>query len=412
MKHDPFAGVVRDEDRLLISCASTRPDSEIKSRVNDLLNRGLDWSRVIEAALQHGVLPLLYRRLHSIGPDRVPGDKWSELQRHFLANSARNHFLTRELIKLLTLLDSHGIAAVPLKGPVLAGLAYADVALRQFEDLDILVLKSHALQARELLYSSDYADEFRARPDAAKALLAYQQHVSLLSPAHGATVELHWSLEHGQNWTRFSNTDVWERLTSLDLDGSAVRTLSLSDQILYLCVHGASHCWDRLIWICDVARLLRYSDELDWDFLIAQATNLNRKRMLLVGLSLAHNLLGGKVPQEIVRMVNASPNVAALMKSVRDNLFKSNLDRPGLGATFVFRFAVRESIVDKIRFGLRRLMIPDAIDLNFVSLPLGLCFLYFLIRPIRLAFKGILGMLSRLKKACTWRARFRSGLKT
>jgi len=369
------------------------------SRISDLLNREIDWSCVIEAARQHGVLPLLYHRLYLIGSGRVPKERWSQLQRHFLANSARNHFLTGELIKILTLLDSHGIGAVPLKGPVLAGLAYGDVALRQFEDLDILVHKTDALKARELLYSSDYADEFRARPDAAKALLSYQLHLSLLSRAHAAILELHWTLEHGRNWTRFSNTDVWDRLTSLDLDGSAVRTLSLNDQILYLCVHGASHCWDRLIWICDIARLLHHSDKVDWNFLIAQSTELNRKRMLLVGLSLAHSLLGGKLPQEIVRMTNACSNVAPLVKSVRENLFNSTMHRPDASATFFFRFAVRESILDKMRFGLRRLMIPDAIDLNFVSLPLCLSFLYFLIRPIRLASKSLSGFLTRRKTA-------------
>ncbi len=81
---------------------------------------------------------------------------------------------------------------------MLARVAYGDVALRQFEDLDILVHKSDALKVRELLRALGYMDEFQSHPDAPKILLKYQQHFSLLAPARDATVELHWTLEQGK----------------------------------------------------------------------------------------------------------------------------------------------------------------------------------------------------------------------
>jgi len=52
-----------------------------------------------------------------------------------------NFFLTKELLELLTLFEAHCIPASPYKGPALAIMAYGNLALRQFSDLNILVHK-------------------------------------------------------------------------------------------------------------------------------------------------------------------------------------------------------------------------------------------------------------------------------
>src|SRR5687767_3621410 len=95
----------------------------------------IDGARLLHLARTHGVLPLLYRSLHTIGPDLVPQDALTTLRHHVRANAQRNLFLAGTLLKLVRLLEAHGIAAIPYKGPVLATLAYGNVALRQFGDL-------------------------------------------------------------------------------------------------------------------------------------------------------------------------------------------------------------------------------------------------------------------------------------
>ena len=47
--------------------------------------------------------------------------------------------LTSELIKIMKLLEENDIKAIAFKGPTLAQLAYGDVTLRQYVDLDLLV---------------------------------------------------------------------------------------------------------------------------------------------------------------------------------------------------------------------------------------------------------------------------------
>jgi Uncharacterised nucleotidyltransferase len=84
------------------------------------------------------------------------GHGLTALRHHFQVNALRNVFLAGTLLKLLRLLEAHGIAALPYKGPVLAALAYGNVAFRQFGDLDLLVRPQDADRAKALLWAQGY----------------------------------------------------------------------------------------------------------------------------------------------------------------------------------------------------------------------------------------------------------------
>src|SRR5256886_10494233 len=69
-----------------------------------------------------------------------------------------------------------GIAAVPVKGPTLAALAYGDLARRESFDLDILVRRQDVAPAADLLRSLDYRADQVLSPGAEAARLATQYH--------------------------------------------------------------------------------------------------------------------------------------------------------------------------------------------------------------------------------------------
>jgi hypothetical protein len=123
---------------LLLYCAQTPIDSEIAERIRTLLQQDIDWAYLIQTAAQHGVMPLLYQSLNTTCPEAVPKANLAQLRNYFHTNAQRNLFLTKELLKLLTLFETHSIPAIPFKGPVLAVSAYGNLSLRQISDLDIL----------------------------------------------------------------------------------------------------------------------------------------------------------------------------------------------------------------------------------------------------------------------------------
>jgi hypothetical protein len=127
-----------------------------------------------------------------------------------------------------------------------------------------------------------------------------------------------------------------------------VRSLAPEDLLLILCVHGAKHYWSRLGWICDVAALLRASPQLGWKRVIEQACQLGGKRMLALGLYLAHELLGASLPEVVWRWVQTDDVVPWLATQVRLRLFAVTASPPAAWDHPAFYLGLRERMRDRL----------------------------------------------------------------
>jgi hypothetical protein len=311
-----------------------------------VLQQSLDWPHLLHLARIHGVLPLLSRSLHTIGPDLVPQDALTALRDAFQANTQRNLFLAGTLLKLLRLLEAHGVAAIPYKGPVLATLAYGNVALRQFGDLDLLVHPQDADRAKALLWAQGYRWPDGRPPARFPRLLKVYE---LVSPDGHVLVELHWALTSATFFFPLDSALLWTRLETVSLLETPVRSLAPEDLLLILCVHGAKHHWSRLGWICDVAALLRVTPQLDWARCLAQASRLGGTRMLALGLSLAHTLLDAGFPEAVWRWIQTEPVVPWLVAQVRAGLFAATAHPQEAWDHPTFYLGLRERLWDRLR---------------------------------------------------------------
>src|SRR5204862_195907 len=156
-----------------------------------LLQQGIAWSSLLHAAQAHGVMPLLSWHLSRSCADGVPESTLSELRDRFRLNAARNLFFAGELLKLLTLLQRAGIKAIPFKGPTLAVLAYGNLALRTFGDLDLLLRRNDIPRARDLLAAEGYHPAFRLGGDQEQAHLNSIGQLPLQSADGKSLIELH-----------------------------------------------------------------------------------------------------------------------------------------------------------------------------------------------------------------------------
>jgi hypothetical protein len=379
----------RPEHRLLLWCARTRHTSDTKAALRDLSSQTMDWDYLTETAFSHGVMPLLYRSLDTAAASCVPSAIRQKLRLRFLANACRNHFLVMELTRIVEQFRSAGIAAVPFKGPVLAISVYGDVALRQFCDLDILIHRRDVITARDVLNSANYANSYGIGPAQEAALIGLQKDLQLTSRTHGTIVELHWSLDPERRFHRFSDVTVWDRLTQAHLEGKNVPSLSAEDLFLYLCAHGANHCWDRLSWVSDVAEVLASHPSMNWELVLHEAKNLGVMVRMLLGLSLAGTLLSAPVPEHLERMAADRSPVRKTVALVVQRLFASSASASRLRRTFDFHLRVRDSFSDRVRLCLRRVAVPDAMDLQWLPLSSSLAWLLFVLRPLRLLAKHL-----------------------
>src|SRR6185369_16314775 len=146
----------RDDHELLLLCSRTTSNDRFATRLRELASTNIDWQYLFLLARRHSIVPLVYLQLDRHAADLVPSEYLNELKKHYLENVARNAVLTAELCRLITCFADSGIDAIPYKGPVLALIAYGNIALRRFVDLDVIVKKSDVLKAREILLAEGY----------------------------------------------------------------------------------------------------------------------------------------------------------------------------------------------------------------------------------------------------------------
>lgn len=378
-----WEGSIRPEWELLLWCVRVSSDALQARRIEALLHKELDWQYLLRTALRHSVMPLLYQSLVALCPAGVPETPLNQLRQYFRDNARRNFFLTGELFRCLHELHSHNIPAIPYKGPVLAASAYGDFALRQFDDLDFLLHESDILRAKELFIAQGYRPEFHLNHAQEMAYLRSQSAYKLVRDEETIIVELHWRIVEDYFSVPLNPEQLWERLEPISLAGKEVRTISAEDLLLILCVHGTKHCWERLGWVCDVARLIHTRSEMDWDQVIRQATALGAERMLFLGLFLAHELLGTTLPAVIWKRIEDDITVKSLAEQVQRWLLRGSAQPPGIVEVSLFHLKARERWQDKVRYATRLSITPTAGDWN-LRLPPALFPLYYLLRPFRL----------------------------
>ncbi|MFQ6082943.1 MAG: nucleotidyltransferase family protein [Candidatus Aminicenantia bacterium] len=375
---------MRPEQELLLCCSRINKDLERVKQIKALLHQNINWIYLTRIADQHGVLPIVYRTLKAICPEDVPQDIMNQLRNLYLINSGRNLLLTRELFNLLDLFKNEGITAIPYKGPALAVLAYGNLSLRQFSDLDILIHERDGQRAKDLLISCGYRSGIQLTAAQEEAFIQSQRTYKFLRDDGRVIADLQWGITPRYFPFLLDPECLWTRLESIYLDGKEILSFSPEDLLLILCVHGLCHCWERLIWICDVAKLIEVHQRMDWERVMKQTVTLGIERILFLGLFLVNDLLGVALPKEILQRMQYDPIVKTLTAQVREHLFyKANHQSRALKCGF-FQLKVWKRLQDRIRYCIYRATIPTIAEWEFLFLPAFLFPFYYLLRPIRL----------------------------
>jgi hypothetical protein len=384
---------LRPEIELVLCCARISVDSDVARRIDELVRGEIDWDFTLRTSIAHGVMPLLYRTLSSRFSDSVPEEVLSQLRDYFRLHAQHNLLVTGELIRLIRLLESHGISVLPYKGPVLSASAYGDISLRVFSDLDILVRKQDIPAAKELLTLQGYrlSNQFTEHGAAAHLESDDQKDFAFVSKDGQVKVELHWQVASLVLFPLDAES-LWERAEQMPLGGYRVRNLPVEDLLLVLCVHGAKHFFARLEWVCDVAELIRANPSLNWQQVVAQAGKLGTRRAFYSALLLVNEMLDAHLPEDILKDIYSDKEARRLAADMRLSLFQEPdkwsevFDRGG------HRIVLRDRLKDRMRVRLyfyarylRIVLTPNAQDKETMSLPGSLSFLYYLIRPVRLA---------------------------
>ncbi|MDY0039055.1 MAG: nucleotidyltransferase family protein [Desulforhabdus sp.] len=393
---------MRAELELVLCCARTEVNLITAKRISTLLHAEIDYELFLGLALSHRVVPLVYKNLYHAKFGPVPQQVLEDLKRFYLANVYRSLTMSKELMSILKLFAANGIPAIPYKGPVLAISLYGHAALREFDDLDILVAKEDVTNAVDLLISQGYRlqKHFVCSTNRLHFEADLQCHweYKLRSKNDQVAVELH-CLEGGRAYSYpFEFGSFWESGYSERIGNEKVRMIKPESMLLVLCIHGAKHCWARLQWLCDVAELLRASKDLDWEMVIEQASTAKCERILFHGVLLAHDLLDAPLSRELIALGKRDPKVDLLTAQKKRWLTSNSYPYASKKLQiFLYHFRTLKCNKGKIQYFLNQFSyflpyVPRAIRYTEMeeyrlSLPRSLFFLYYLIRLLKLSTK-------------------------
>ena len=161
-----------------------------------------------------------------------------------------------------------------------------------------------------------------------------------------------------------------------------IQTLAPEPLLLFLCAHGAKHMFERLGWICDIARFLQVTTNLDWTGIQAQSRRASAMRQLSLGLHLARELLDAPAPK-----LDDDPEVERVAQSVSNRLLSGAT--PPVPALESTRYTLRllETPAQRLRCLAGLYLTPSEAEYRALQLPPSLFFLYYPFRPLRLLWK-------------------------
>jgi hypothetical protein len=109
--------------------------------------------------------------------------------------------------------------------------------------------------------------------------------------------------------------------------------------------------------------------------------------MLLLGLYVAQDLLGARLPEAAKGRMRDDPDITQLANQIYARLFVEGLDAGGMSGYFIFQLKARRRLRDKFNY-CRYVISPTEEDLTLLSLPAPLSFVYYLLRPLRMLWTG------------------------
>jgi putative nucleotidyltransferase-like protein len=347
------------------------------------LRRPLNWASLLQLAEHHGLVPILYQSLSSVSRE-VPSPNLSLLKERYQTNLHRTLFLARELIRILDHFDALGIDVLPYKGLALAETLYGDIALRQAGDIDLLIRSRDLSRIKAALKEVGYSPHLLLNEAEERAYLASGYECAFDSALGRNLLEVQWALQPQFYAVDFDMDAMFRRAITVSVAGRNMKTPSSEDLFLILSLHAAKHVWGRLIWLCDIAQLLK-SSGLNWNWIGETAHSLGILRILQVTLVLTNRLLGTAVPAASEKALSADPAALALADEIAPQVGRATPHNVESLSYFGLMMRLRERRADRIRFLQRLAFTPGPGEWKSVRLPAPLFPLYRLVRLGRLA---------------------------
>jgi Uncharacterised nucleotidyltransferase len=322
------------EWRALLECVDPCGSA---SHLTELVRAPVRWPHLVALAEDHGVLPLMTRRLDDVDESFVPSDVRRKLRELSRARILFDLRMLSEMYRILGCFEAKNVEALLTKGPVLAVRCYGDSGMRQYTDLDFVLRDADVARATQAMIELGY------EPKVPMAAIHTKKAAGEYAFFHGSTkllVELHTERTFRYHPKPLSIDRVFKRQARLHFGDEDIPALSLEDELVLICIHGAKHFWERLLWIADVAALVS-RQSIDWGRAIAAAGEVNAERMWRMGLLLSTKVAGAALPDHVVDEINSDAVAVQSATQIACRLPVVDDEALGLARRAAFRMRMR-----------------------------------------------------------------------
>lgn len=380
MVQDATRSQISPELLFVLECAKF-PEVEYE-KLNRILASGLDWDLVLDLALAHLVFPLVYKAITALDSRSVPAYVSQTLLREYKRSSLLSVSIAGETVRIAEIMEENGIQVLVLKGAPLAQMLYQDITLRPCNDIDILVDPQEFLLAEKSLHKAKYKRSF---PDyrQEKLFIKKYRHFAYFNAERGVEVELHWRAVHPDLEGFPATADL--KVQKMDIWGHKVNTLADEELLLYLIAHGSNHMWLRLRWLVDVAVLAKKN--ISWSKIMEMAGSKELKTMVRLTAILLSELWAIPLPEPLAQSTAGDKKAKKLAGIVLERLKDEKAVKNSKSAYWkslkqknIYHVNLRSGWGKKLSYLLRNFH-PKGVDVQLISLPCGLFWLYYFIRP-------------------------------
>jgi hypothetical protein len=348
-------------------------------------DENLNWDKVVRIASGQGISLLLYSALTAQEDVVPPQNVKSVLKQQFLTNLNQNIARTTQLIRALTLLQSHKIGALPFKGPVLGELAYHDLGLRVFSDVDILIQSRDFLRAHDLLRENGWKPSTILSGKIRKVWIHSRRDLEF---THSQIVmDCHQQLTQGPRFLS-PESHIWSSTQEVVLLNKKFVSISPEYTVISICLNGTKDQWATIKPITDLFLFLRHTPQLDWDVLMERAGLMGVQNIILLGLSLCRRLYGCDIPDRIWQKRALKQLIPRHTHQILNRVFAKKPDY-----RMFYRFLFMFNLLDSWKFRLAYLghfmFSPTPRDFSLIPLPRALHPLYYFIRPVRVGLSSL-----------------------
>jgi hypothetical protein len=250
--------------------------------------------------------------------------------------------------------------------------------------MDLFVRKHDVARIKSAVRDLGYTLRVPIPEDAEKDYIASGYEWTFDSPAGRNLLELQWALQPRFYAVDYDMDGLFERAVNVTVASRRVKTPSPEDLLLVLAVHAAKHVWGRLIWLCDIAQILK-REGLHWDWVQSRAREFGIERILRITLLLAKRFLATAIPAPLEQAILEDRAARTFADEVAAAVARGVSYEEQQVSYFLLMMRLRERRADRLRFLARLTFTPGPGEWEAIRLPKTLFPLYRLVRLARLA---------------------------